>query len=102
MRYTYTISMKSTRKIQTNPSEKGGTMKKLIVTAYSTMTSFVLSAVVGVGVASAQYAEATPTPAASSSQQLAEAGLYGVGLLFLVGLVVLLYIYAPKLKRNHK
>lgn len=77
-------------------------MKKLIVGSYATMTSFVLSAVVGVGTAAAQYASASPAPAASGAQSLAEAGLYGVGLLFLVGLVVLLYIYAPKAKRSSK
>lgn len=77
-------------------------MKKLIVRSYATLTSFVLSAVVGVGTAAAQYASATPDPAASDAQGLAEAGLYGVGLLFLVGLVVLLYVYAPKAKRSSK
>lgn len=79
-------------------------MKKLIVSSYATVTSFVLSAVVGVGTAAAQYASATPEAAATASDAkgLAEAGLYGVGLLFLVGLVVLLYVYAPKAKRSSK
>lgn len=64
------------------------------------MASFALSSVLAVGTAFAQYAG--PASSSGKAQRLTEAGLYGFGLLVLIGLVVLLYVYAPRFKRRRK